>query len=247
MADTELPEDVEWQCRRDLSAVFRVLARLGMNEQIANHNSFMLPGSDNLFLINPRGLHFGEMTASQLILCDLEGRVLKGQGELRKVAFQTHARIHQRHSQARCILHVHPQFLTALSMLDHGILELAHQNSITLYDRIAYDTMHNGPVLDESEGNRVADVLGEKTILLMSNHGVTVVGGTIHEAFDELYRAERTCMYQMTAMNTGLPLRRLNDSLRDRYNGPWSGRFDSRQHLDAWRRILDCDEPDYAE
>lgn len=247
MVDPERSDDVEWQCRRDLAAVFRVLARLGMNEQIANHNSVMVPGSDNLFLINPRGMHFGELTASKLILCDLDGRVLKGKGELRKVAFQIHARIHQRHPQARCILHVHPQYLTALSMLDHGILELAHQNSITLYDRIAYDTMHNGPVLDESEGQRVADVLGEKTILLMGNHGVTVVGGTIHEAFDELYMAERTCMYQMTAMNSGLPLRKLDDSLRDHFNGPWSSRFDSRQHLDAWQRILDRDEPDYAE
>ncbi len=82
---------------------------------------------------------------------------------------------------------------------------------------------------------------------MMGNHGVSVVGPSIHEAFDELYFAERTCMYQMTAMNTGLPLRLLPDSLRDRYNGPWGDRFDARLHLDAWRRILDREEPDYTD
>jgi ribulose-5-phosphate 4-epimerase/fuculose-1-phosphate aldolase len=102
-------------------------------------------------------------------------------------------------------------------------------------------------VLDDSEGDRVARVLGDKTILLMANHGVTVVGPSIHEALDELYFAERTCMYQMTAMNTGLPLRVLSDDLRDRYNGPWGDRFDARLHLDAWRRILDREEPDYVD
>ena len=246
-ADVQTPVESEWQLRCDLAAVFRVLARLGMNEQIANHNSVMLPGSDAQFLINPRGLHFREITASKLILCDLEGRVLQGKGELRKVAFHIHARIHQLHPQARCILHVHPQYLTALSMLDGGKLALAHQNSLALYDRIAYDDEHNGPVLDDSEGDRVARVLGDKTILMMGNHGVSVVGPSIHEAFDELYFAERTCMYQMTAMNTGLPLRLLPDSLRDRYNGPWGDRFDARLHLDAWRRILDREEPDYTD
>lgn len=236
----------EWQARCDLAAVFRVLARLGMNEQIANHNSVMLPGSRDLFLINPRGLHFREITASKLILCDLEGRVLKGAGELRKVAFHIHAKIHLNHPQATCILHVHPQYLTALSMAKGGKLELVHQNSLTLYDRIAYDDTHNGPVLSDDEGERVARVLGERTILLMANHGVTVVGPSIHEAFDELYMAERTCMYQMTTTAAGLPLAVLRDDLRDRYTGPWGERFDARLHLDAWRRMLDRDEPDYA-
>jgi ribulose-5-phosphate 4-epimerase/fuculose-1-phosphate aldolase len=245
--DGSVSPESEWQLRCDLAAVFRILARQGMNEQIANHNSVMLPGSEALFLINPRGLHFREITASKFILCDLDGKVLKGKGELRKVAFHIHARLHQMHPQARCILHVHPQYLTALSMLRGGQMALAHQNSIVLNDRIAYDDQHNGPVLDDSEGDRVARVLGDKTILLMANHGVTVVGPSVHEAFDELYFAERTCMYQMTAMNTGLPLQLLNDDLRSRYNGPWGERFDARQHLDAWRRILDREEPDYAD
>jgi len=109
---------VEWTLRCDLAAVFRVCARLGWNEQIGNHHSLMLPGSDDLFLINPRGLLFQEITASNLITCNLDGKVLRGEGELRKVAFHIHARIHLANPAAQCGLHVHPQYLTALALIE---------------------------------------------------------------------------------------------------------------------------------
>jgi ribulose-5-phosphate 4-epimerase/fuculose-1-phosphate aldolase len=242
----EGPSPAEWQARCEMAAMFRWMNRLGMNEQIANHCSLMLPGSDDLFIINPRGLHYREMTASKFIVCDLDGNVVSGTGELRKVAFYIHTRIHLRHPQARCILHLHPRYLTALSMLKHGRLELVHQNSAMLCDRIAYDDVHNGVVLWTEEGDRMADVMADKTILLSKNHGVTVVGPTAAEAFDELYMAERTAMYQITAMSTGLPLATFDDSLRERFNGPWGEKFDADLHLAAIRRILDAEEPDYA-
>jgi ribulose-5-phosphate 4-epimerase/fuculose-1-phosphate aldolase len=239
-------DDLEWQLRCDMAAVFRICARLGMNEQIGNHNSLMLPGAEKLFLINPRGLLFQEITASSLIVCDLEGQVVRGQGELRKVAFHIHARIHLQHPAAHCVLHVHPRYLTALSMIKGGRLELVHHNNLILNGRIAYDTGQFGPALSNEEGDRIASLLGDKTILLMANHGVTVVGPTVHDAFDELFIAERTCMYQMTAMNTGRELYTQPDDLRYNYNGPWGDRVDARLHLDAWRRLLDREEPDYA-
>ena len=239
-------EDLEWQLRCDLAAVFRVHARLGMNEQIGNHHSLMLPGEDKHFLINPRGLLFQEITASNLIVCDLEGEVVRGRGELRKVAFHIHARIHLRHPQARCVMHVHPPYLTALSLLEGGRLELSHHNDLSLDDRIVYDDAANGPVADNEEGDRIAELMGEKTVMVMANHGVTVVGPSVHDAFDELYTAERTCMYQLTARMAGGRLRRQPDRLRRNYHGAWGDRYDARLHLDAWRRILDREEPDYA-
>jgi ribulose-5-phosphate 4-epimerase/fuculose-1-phosphate aldolase len=238
-------EAQEWQLRCDLAAVFRVLGRLGMNEQIGNHNSLMLPGDEPLFLINPRGLLFQEVTASNLITCDLDGTVTRGAGELRKVAFHIHARIHLANPAAICVLHVHPQYLTALSLIEGGRMELAHHNDLILGDRIAYDDEAHGPARDDAEGDRIARALGDKSILVMANHGVTVIGPTAHEAFDELYAAERTCMYQMTARSTGMTLRRQPDHLRRRYNGPWGEKVDARMHLDAWRRVLDREEPDY--
>ena len=239
-------QDLEWQLRCDLAASFRVQARLGMNEHIGNHHSLMLPGSDKLFLINPRGLLFQEITASKLIVCDLDGNVIRGKGELRKVAFHIHTRIHLMHPKAKCVMHVHPRYLTALSMMEGGRMGLSHHNDLVLNDRIVYDEVATGPVDDNSEGDRIAKVMGSKTIMVMANHGVTVVGPNVHDAFDELYLAERTCMYQLTARMAGGTLRQQPDSLRRHYDGVWGDRYDARLHLDAWRRVLDREEPDYA-
>lgn len=242
-------DPIEWELRCDLAAVFRVMARLGMIEQIAGHCSMMMPDDGSgkqRFLINSRGWHFSEISASRLLLCDTEGNVLAGEGQLRRVAFHIHARIHLMHPQARCVLHTHPQYLTALSLLEDGRMAFSHQNDMALAARIGYDDEFNGVVLDDSEGDRIAACLGEKTILVMANHGVSVVGPTIHDAFDELYMVEQTCKYQMTARATGLPLREMKPDLRMTHNGAWSDYFDARLHLDAWRRILDREEPDYA-
>jgi ribulose-5-phosphate 4-epimerase/fuculose-1-phosphate aldolase len=244
-------EAAEWTLRCDMAAVFRVSARLGWNEQIGNHNSLMLPerrrGDPPLFLINPRGYLFQELTASSLIVCDLDGRVLRGKGELRKVAFHIHARIHLRNPAATCVLHVHPQYLTALSMLadPEAALARAHTNNLMLNTRVVVDNGGGIPVLDNTEGDRIAELLGDRTIMVMGGHGVTVVGPTVHDAFDELYIAERTTMYQMTAMATGLPLRALPAAAERNHRGPWGDVFDARLHLDAWRRVLDREEPDY--
>jgi ribulose-5-phosphate 4-epimerase/fuculose-1-phosphate aldolase len=241
-------ELAEWELRRDMAAVFRVGARLDWNEQIGNHNSVMLPGDRErpLFLINPRGMLFQEITASSLIVCDLDGNVVRGTGELRKVAFHIHARIHLKHPGAACVIHIHPQYLTALSMLKHGEWALSHHNTLLLADRTMYDPLGHEPVHDNSEGDRIADALGDKSIMVMRGHGVTVVGPTVHDAFDECFIAERNARIQMIAWQTGRKMAPLPDQARRRYTGPWSARADSRMHLDAWRRVLDKEEPDYA-
>ena len=239
-------EEAEWRQRCDMAAVFRIAARQGWNEQIGNHNSLMLSGEKPIFPINPRGFLFQELTASSLIVCDLDGHVLRGLGELRKVAFFIHARIHLRNPAATCVLHVHPRYLTALSLLEDPTLILAHHNNLLLNDRVAYDLDAVAPADSHAEGDRLAAALGDKSTLLMGGHGVTVVGPTVHDAFDELFIAERTAMYQMTAVSTGQKLRVLPDAMRRRWNGPWGEKLDARLHLDAWRRVLDREEPDYA-
>ena len=240
-------EEREWALRCDMAAVFRIGARLGWNEQIGNHNSLMLPDeAEPRFLINPRGYLFQELKASDLIVCDLEGRVLRGKGELRKVAFHIHCRIHMLNPKAACVVHVHPRWLTALSMIEGAEFALSHHNNLTLNDRTVYDDEGHSPVHSNDEGDRIARLMGDKSIMVMRGHGVTVVGPTVHDAFDECYMAERTTMYQMTAMQTGLPLHKLPDSARRHHAAPFGERFDSRLHLDAWRRILDREEADYA-
>jgi ribulose-5-phosphate 4-epimerase/fuculose-1-phosphate aldolase len=243
-------EEEEWRLRCDMAAVFRVAAKFGWNEQIGNHNSLMLPRArpddPPTFLINPRGWLFQELTASSLIVCDLDGRVLRGEGELRKVAFYIHARIHLAKPSAACVVHVHPQYLTALSMLAEPEISLSHHNNLLLNDRLAIDNFGSAPADSHAEGDRLAAALGDKSILLMGGHGVTVIGPSVHDAFDECFIAERTAMYQVTAMSTGRALRALPDEHRRRWSGTWGDKIDARLHLDAWRRVLGREEPDYA-
>jgi ribulose-5-phosphate 4-epimerase/fuculose-1-phosphate aldolase len=241
-------EEREWELRCDMAAVFRVAAREGWNEQIGNHNSLMLPDEkEPLFLINPRGYLFQELKASDLIVCDLDGKVLRGTGELRKVAFHIHARIHLLNPNAACVIHVHPRWLTALSLLRDAEMHLSHHNNLALNDRIVYDHEGDEPVHHNEEGDRIARCLGEKSTMVMRGHGVTVVGPTVADAFDECFIAERTAMYQMTAMSTGQAMHHLPERLRRRFNGPWGDRYDARLHLNAWRRVLDKEEPDYKQ
>jgi ribulose-5-phosphate 4-epimerase/fuculose-1-phosphate aldolase len=236
---------VEWRLRCELAASFRLGARNAWNEGIGNHNSAMIPGTDH-FLINPRGMLFQEIRASDLIVCDLDGQVVRGTGELRKVAFHIHARMHKLSPRAVVILHVHPPYGTALSMTEGGRLELAHTNNLMLNDRIVYDDVTNGPVLDNNEGDRIAGLLGDKTIMFMASHGVTVVGPTVAEAYCELENVERVCMWQWIAKSGFGPLRRLPEQLRYGYNGPYGARSDAALQFAAYRRILDKNEPDYA-
>src|SRR5258708_15495830 len=238
-------ERLEWQMRTDLAAVFRLTFRFDWNRGIGNHYSLMLPGRKDEFLVNPRGMLFCEVTASNLIVANFAGKVVRGQGEIREVAYHIHAPIHRANPNAQACLHVHPPNITALSLLEDGRFALSHHNNLIFNDRVAYDDAMTGPACDLAEGDRIAKALGDKTILVMANHGVTVVGPTVADAFSELAVAENTCGDQLRAMWTGLKLRQQPDHLRWRHRGAWSERVDARMSLDAWRRILDKEEPDY--
>ena len=107
-----------WQARVDLAACFRAAARLGMNEGVCNHLSAVVPGHDDLFLVNPDGWGFGEITASRLLICDYDGRVMTGTGTPEPTAFFIHARVHLRVPRARAAFHTHMPYATALAMLE---------------------------------------------------------------------------------------------------------------------------------
>src|SRR4030081_1793873 len=128
----------EWALRVDLAATCRLSAREKWNEGIGNHNSAMIPDTEYM-LINPRGMIFHEIRASDLLVCDLKGNVDSGQGELRKVAHHIHSRIHLMHPQAQVVLPVPPPYTTALSLVEGGRLALAHSTALLFTDRIAYD------------------------------------------------------------------------------------------------------------
>ncbi|MDX1512760.1 MAG: class II aldolase/adducin family protein, partial [Gammaproteobacteria bacterium] len=179
------------QLRVDLAAAFRCAARLGMQESIANHFSVAVTDDGTRFLVNPWGRHFSEMRASDLLVVDADGEVVEGEGEVDRTAACIHGPLHANLPHARCILHTHMPYATALGCVEGGRLENIHQNSARFYGQVAYDDDFDGLALEMSEGARLCAAMGNKQVLFMRNHGVTVLGRTVAEAFDTLYYLER--------------------------------------------------------
>jgi len=240
-------DDALAQARIDLAAALRWAARLGLNEGVCNHFSLAVPGTIDRFLINPQGLHWSEVTPGDLVMTDPEGNAIAGKHAVEATAFFIHGRIHLSKPNARCVLHTHMPYATALTIIDGGRLAWANQNALRFYGRVAYDECYNGLVLDAEEGDRIAAQLGHADVLFLSNHGVIVCGETVAKAFDDLYILERTCMVQVLAEGTGKGLRVVPDSvaaLAARQIAEES--VQPRLHLEALKRILDREEPDWS-
>ena len=240
--------DTIHEARTDLAAAFRWAARLGYHEAIANHFSYAVNEDGTRFLVNPWGRHFSEIRASDLLVTDSRGEVFEGTGAVDRTAVCIHGPIHERVPHARCVLHTHMPYATALACIENGRLEMCSQNSARFYGRIAYDDAFNGVALDDAEGDRICNALGNMPIMFMAGHGVLVTGQTVAEAFDALYFLERACQHQVMAMSTGRPLRLLSDEVARRTSEQWHGEgWDwGAEHFGTLRRILDREEPDYA-
>jgi ribulose-5-phosphate 4-epimerase/fuculose-1-phosphate aldolase len=247
LRNAALDREAVWQARVDLAACFRAAARLGLHEGVCNHLSAMVPGSDDLFLVNPNGYAFGEVTASRLLVCDFHGNVVAGAGAPEATAFYIHARLHLRVKRARVAFHTHMPYATALTMVDGRPLVWAGQSALKFYGRTLTDETYNGLALDEAEGDRIAASLGDADIVFMRNHGVMVVAPTIAEAWDDIYYLERACQAQVLAESTGRRLVPVPDAIAARtYRQMRQGDRDSaRLHLESVKRTLDRDAPDY--
>ena len=233
--------------RVDLAAAFRLAARMDLHEGVCNHFSFMLTDGKR-FLLNRYGLHWSEVSASNLLTLDAEGNILEGEGEYEKTAFYIHSRIHLAHPRARCVLHTHMPYATALTLIENGRLEMVEQNALRFYDDIAYDHTYNGLVVDNAEGDRLARALGTKRVMFLANHGVIVVGPSVAEAFDLLYYLERACRLQVLARSMHAKLRAVRpEVVRETYRLLLadSPKYASA-HFNALKRILEREEPDYS-
>lgn len=233
--------------RIDLAAAFRLAVRMDLHEGVCNHFSLMLPDGERFFL-NRYGLHWSEVTASNLLMLNADGKVLQGEGEFEKTAFYIHSRIHLANRRAACVLHTHMPYATALALLEDGRLEMAEQNALRFHDDIAYDDTYNGLVVDEAEGDRLARVLGDKRVLFLANHGVIVAGPSVAEAFDLLYYLERACRLQVLARSTGGRLKPVREEVvRETYRMMLADAPKyAAAHFAALKRILEREEPDYS-
>ncbi|TBU91543.1 aldolase [Phytopseudomonas dryadis] len=237
------------QARIDLAACFRMAARLGMGEGICNHFSFVVPGHDDLFLVNPNGLAFSEVSASSLLICDFHGRVVAGEGTPEATAFFIHAQLHRLQPRAKAAFHTHMPNATALCMLEGDPFIWAGQTALKFYDRMRVDEHYNGLALNNAEGERIAGAVGDADVLMLKNHGPLVLGASIAEAWDDLYYLERAAEVQLKAMASGRPLKAVpHEQARRACQVMLEGNAESaRLHLESVKRQIARLEPDFAD
>ena len=242
----------ERSARIDLAACYRLADHFGLNEGIDNHLTLLVPGHSDRFLLPPFGLHWSEVKATDFLVVDFKGKVLSGQGAVEDTALFIHQPVHRLSPQGRCVLHTHMPYATALCMLENPHLEMAVQSALGFYNDVAYDPGYNGLAFDETEGERLAGALGEKSVLMMGNHGVLVVGKTIPQAFERLYFLERATQAQVLALSTGRPLKLIPEPIikmtmaQLAAGGSVGGRDRAELHFDALKRMLDRKHSDYA-
>ncbi len=247
----ELGLDAARQGRVDLAAAHRLAVMHGFNEGIFNHLTMAVPGRNDRFFLNPFGLHWSEVTASCFLEVGYDGTVLAGEGDVERSAFCIHAPIHRLNPDAVAVLHTHMPYASALARLEDPRIQAIGQTEIGFLDCIAYDQEYTGLAFEPEEGERLAGVLGKKSVLFMASHGVLVTGRTVAEAYDRLYYLERACQVQLYAMWTGQKLKRVSDAVVERTrrqyiaSPTYGNRPSDQHHFAALKRILDRREPDY--
>ena len=246
--------DEEWQARIDLAAAHRLAYRHGFNEGIFNHLTLVVPGTTDRYYQIPFGTHWSEVTASTFMEVGIDdGKVKRGEGDVERSCYCIHAPIHRAVPHAKAVFHTHMPFASALTRLEDPRIKEIGQTETGMMGKIAYDDTYTGPAFEPEEGERLAAVIGDKTILFMANHGITTVGHSVAEAYDRLYYIERAAQVQIYAMWTGQRLKKLPEPVvektRTNIGGAqyYEGLNPAERHFAALRRILDRKEPDYAE
>lgn len=192
----------EWEARVNLAAAYRICAHYGWDDLIYTHISARVPNTDHHFLINPLGLMFEEMTASSLIKVDLEGNALMETPYIPNAAgFVIHSAIHAAREDAGCVLHLHTDYGIALSNLKDG-LKLLCQSSIPAWSQVAYHD-YEGFAVNDGEKERLVADMGEKSAMILRNHGTLTVGETVAQAFELMFFLEKACRVQILTQSTG--------------------------------------------
>lgn len=193
----------EWETRKDLAACYRLIAHFGMDDLVYNHISVRVPGPENHFLINPFGLLYEEVTASNLVKVDFDGNIVSDSNErINPAGFVIHSCIHRHRHDMTCIIHTHTTAGIAVSAQRQGLLPLS-QTALLYKDLIAYHD-YEGLALNLAEQERLlADLGQDKQLLILRNHGLLTCGRTIPEAFIMMFYLEQACRIQIGAQAGG--------------------------------------------
>ena len=235
--------------RKDLAAAFRWTARLNMHEAVANHFSLAINADGSEFLINPNQMHFSKIKASDLLVIDAnDPETLEGPNAPDITAWGLHSAIHRHCPHARCAMQVHPMFSTVLASLADSRPLPIDQNTATFFNRYVIDNSYGGLALEE-EGERCAQLLQDpkKTVMIMGNHGLMVIGKSVAETFNRMYYFERAAETYIQALQTGQKLRILSDTIAEKTASEVDQYPEqSDRHLAELKEILDSEHSDYS-
>ncbi len=194
----------EWEVRVDLAAMFRLTHLFGWDDTVWNHITARVPGTEHTFLMHRFGLLYEEVTASNLIKVDENGKVLEGPPDVNTAGFVIHSAVHLHHPDNHFVFHAHPPSALAATAFRDGIPYWV-QDSSMLYGKIGYHDWE-GLSVDLEERFRIAENLADNKVLVMRNHGFLSVGKSAGEAFMNMYYMIRMCEVAVQAQAAGLPL-----------------------------------------
>ncbi len=239
MIDTPEQSSTQANERIELAAAYRLVAHFSLDDSIFTHISAKAPASEgeNAFLINPYGLRFDEVTASNLVTVDADGNVLKdvyGAG-INLAGYTIHSAVHEARPDVHCVLHTHTTAGVAISSMDEGLLPL-NQWSLQFHNRLAFHD-YEGIALDLSERERLVADLGDRNTMVLRNHGLLTCGRTVGEAFSLMFNLERSCRAQLAIMSSGGTPRPVSPELAEKtasqYEG-WGGKHAGNKPDPEW-------------
>ena len=237
----------ERQARVELAACYRIFAQLGWTELIYNHITLRLPGPDKHFLINPFGLHYSEVCASNLVKIDLHGNIIGASDwPVNPAGFTIHAAIHDRIADAHCVMHTHTTAGRAVACSAAG-LSMSNFYAVQLHDKLAYHDFE-GITVHADEGPRLIRNIGDKPAVILRNHGLLAWGDTLPRTFAILWLLNRACEIQLASAAMG-PVIELSEDIQRKCTRD-SLQFDpafgaGRDVVDALTRMLDRIDTSY--
>lgn len=229
----------EWDTRVELAACYHLVAMNRWDNGIATHISARVPGEE-AFLINPFGLFFEEVTASNLIKVNLAGEILlPTEHKVNVAGFVVHSAVHEARADAVCVMHLHTSDGMAVSCLSEGLLPLT-QTAMLICRQTAYHEFE-GPAVDLAERARLGTDLGAFSQMILRNHGTLTVGRSIGEAFVRMSYLEKACEVQMKVLAAGHPLHPVTIDAQDRTANHMANASERPvwPAWTAWRRRLD--------
>ncbi|MES2999625.1 MAG: class II aldolase/adducin family protein [Pseudomonadota bacterium] len=239
------PEDSEHELRIKLAGTYRLFAHLGWDYLIFGHITVRVPGPDQHFLINPFGLRFDEVTASNLVKIDSNANIVEpSKHPVNPAGFFIHSAVHRARADAHCVMHTHTTAGMALAATQTEVLPVDFAGSAA-YGRVGYHDFA-GVHADESDSDALIKSLGSNNYLILRNHGLLTCGETIARAFQRMYWLETACQVQTAAHAMNVPIRRVPTEVARHHAQVLDG-DDGELTLAAMLRLMEKIDPSFKD